>query len=221
MDARAAHLRVVAHAAQQAVGNARRAARAQRNLRRAVGVDGNLHHLGGALDDDAQFLFGVKLQAQQNAEARAQRRTQQAGPRGGADERERPNLHHMRARRRSLPDDDVQLVILERGVELLFEHRLHAVNLVEKQHLALAQIGEDRGQVALDLQRRPRGLLKAHVELVGNDGGQRGLAQPRRAEEQHVIQRLAARFRRLKRDRQLFLGLGLADELAAASADAV
>jgi len=29
------------------------------------------------------------------------------------------------------------------------------VNLVEEEHLALAQVGEDGGQVALNLQRRP------------------------------------------------------------------
>ena len=120
----------------------------------------------------------------------------------------------MGARRRPLSDDDVELVILERGVEFFFEHRLHAMDLVEKQHLPLAQIGEDGGQIALNLQSRARGLLKANVELVGDDGGQRGLAQPRRPEEQHMIQRFAARLRRFKGDRQLLFRLGLADELA-------
>ena len=56
----------------------------------------------------------------------------------------------MGARRRALSDDDVELVILERGVKLFFQHRLHAVNLVEEKHLPLAQIGQDGGQVALD-----------------------------------------------------------------------
>jgi len=43
----------------------------------------DLEHFCRALNDDAQFFFGVKLQAQQNAETRAQRRREQAGPRGG------------------------------------------------------------------------------------------------------------------------------------------
>ena len=126
----------------------------------------------------------------------------------------------MRARRRPLADDDVQLVILERGVELLFEHRLQAVNLVEKQHLALAQIGQDRRQVALNHQGRSRRLLKSDVELVGDDRGERGLPQPRRAEEQHMVQRFAARLGRFKRDRKLLFCLRLPNELAAASAAA-
>ena len=119
----------------------------------------------------------------------------------------------MGARRRSLPDDDVQLVVFESGVEFFFEHRLHAVNLVEKQHLPFSQIGQDCRQVALNLQRRPGCLLKAHVQFVGDDRRQRGLAQSRRAEKQHVVQRLAARLRRFQRNRQLLLGFRLADEL--------
>jgi hypothetical protein len=59
------------------------------------------------------------------------------------------------ARRRALADDDVELVVLEGGVELFFQHRLHAVDFVEEEHLALAQVGEDGGQVALDLQAGP------------------------------------------------------------------
>ena len=162
----------------------------------------------------AQLVFGVELQPQQDAEARAQRRAEQAGTRGGADKGEGPDLHDVGARRRALPDDDVELVVFERGVELLFEHRLHAVDFVEEEHLPFAQIGEDRRQVALDLQRRARGLLETDVQLVGDDGGEGGLAQPGRAEEQYVIERLAAGLRRLERDGQLFLGFRLADELA-------
>ena len=83
--------------------------------------------------------------------------------------------------RRSLTDDDVQLVVLERGVELLFEYRLQAVDLVQKEDLTFAQVGQDGGQVALDLQRRAGGLLEADVQLVGDDGRQRRLAQARAA----------------------------------------
>ena len=113
----------------------------------------------------------------------------------------------MGARRRALADDDVELVVFERGVELLFEHRLQAVDLVEEQHLLLAQVGQDGGQVALDLQRRAAGLLEADAQLVGDDGRQRRLAQPRRPEEQHVVQRFAAGLGRLERDGELLLGL--------------
>ena len=57
----------------------------------------------------------------------------------------------MRASGRSLPDDDVELVVLERGVQLFLEHRLQAVDLVQEEHLLFAQIGKDGGEVALYL----------------------------------------------------------------------
>ena len=69
----------------------------------------------------------------------------------------------MGARRRALADDDVQLVVLQRGVELFLEDGLQAVDLVEEEDLALAQVGEDGGEVTLDLQGGAGGLLEADV----------------------------------------------------------
>jgi len=96
------------------------------------------------------------------------------------------------AGRGPLADDDVELVVFERCVELFFEDGLEAVDLIEEEHLALADIGEDGGEVALNLESRTGGLLKAHVELVGNDGCEGGLSQSRRAEEENMIESLAA-----------------------------
>ena len=88
------------------------------------------------------------------------------------------------------------------------------MNFVKEEHLALAQVGEDGGQVALDLQGGAGGLLKAHVQLVGNDGGEGGLAEARRPEEEHVVEGLAAGFCGFQGDGKLLFRLGLADEFA-------
>ena len=88
------------------------------------------------------------------------------------------------------------------------------------KHLLVLQVRDDRRQIALDLQRRRGGLLKMHAELVGDDVGQRRLAQPRRPVEQHVVHRLAARFCGLDRDLQILFHFVLPDELPAAAADA-
>jgi len=117
------------------------------------------------------------------------------------------------ARGGALADDDVELVVFERGVEFFFEHGLQAVDLVEEEHLLLAQIGEDGGEVALNLQGGAGALLEADAEFVGDDGGQRGLAQAGRTEEEDVVEGLAARLRRFERDGELLLGLRLTDKL--------
>ena len=88
------------------------------------------------------------------------------------------------------------------------------MDFVDEQHLLLAQVGEHSGQVAFDLQRRARGLLKRRAQFVGDDVGQRRLAQPRRPVEQHVIERLAARLGRLDGDLEVVLDLVLPDEFA-------
>jgi hypothetical protein len=86
------------------------------------------------------------------------------------------------------------------------------VDLIDEEHRPRLERGE-RGDVALALQGRAGGLHERHVELGGDDLRQRGLAQPRRAGEQHVVERLAARRRRLDRDRELLAQAVLADEL--------
>jgi hypothetical protein len=104
------------------------------------------------------------------------------------------------ARGGALADDDVELVVLERGVELLFEDGLQAVDLVEEEDLALAQVGEDGGEVSLDLQGWAGGLLEADFKLVGDDGGEGGFAQAGRAEEEDVVEGFAAGFGGLESD---------------------
>jgi hypothetical protein len=91
----------VAHPAQQPVGDARRAAGAAGDLGGAVrlGLDGE--DLRRAADDVGQVLGRVVLQPLHDAEAIAQRRGQQPGARGRADQRERRQVELDGARRRA------------------------------------------------------------------------------------------------------------------------
>jgi hypothetical protein len=63
----------VADAAQQAVGDARRAARPARDLEAAVGVDRTFQQARPSGDDARQLLGGVELEPGDDAEAVAQR----------------------------------------------------------------------------------------------------------------------------------------------------
>ncbi len=130
-----------------------------------------------ALDDDPQVLVRIKLQPQHDPEPRTQRRRQQPGAGGRADKRERLYIHSVRARRRALADHDVEFVVFQRRIEQFFQRGLQPVDFVDEQHLFIAQVGQNGRQVALDLQCRPGSLLERHSEFVGDDGGQRGLAQ--------------------------------------------
>ena len=130
-----AHLRVVADAAQQPVDDARRAARPLGDLGRGGRVDRHVQDPRRAADDFLEVRRRVELEAVDDAEARAQRRGQQPGARRRADQREALQRHLHRPRARPLADDDVDLVVLERRVEDLLDHRRHAVNLVDEEDL--------------------------------------------------------------------------------------
>jgi hypothetical protein len=74
-----------------------------------------------------------------------------------------------------------------------------------------AEVREDRGEVARLLDARARRRADGHAELVGDDVGERRLAEAGRAVEQHVVERLAALRRGLDRDLQVLAHAVLPD----------
>ena len=139
----------------------------------------------------------VEIKPHRNAEAVAQRIGEEAGARGGADQREFGEIDLHRARRRALADDEIELKILHRRIEDFLDRRIEPVDFVDEQHVALFEIGEQRREIAGFGDHRPRGGAEIHAELARHDLRQRRLAEARRADEQHVIERLAPRPRRL------------------------
>ena len=85
------------------------------------------------------------------------------------------------------------------------------MDLVNKQHIALLQVGQQGGQVAGLLDGGAGGDADLHPHLLGHNAGQRGLAQAGRAVEQHMVHRLAPALGRPQIDRQVCLDLLLAD----------
>ena len=136
---------------------------------------------------------------------------EQPGARRRADQRELLQRHLHRPRARSLADDDVELVVLHRRIEDLFDRRRQAMNLVDEEDLVLLQVGQHPGQVARLLDDRSGGRAHRHAHLVADDVGERGLAEAGRAIEQHVIERLAAAARRGNRHLQVVADAILAD----------
>ncbi len=70
--------REVAHAAQQPPGDARRAARAARDLVGAVGGHADAEHARAAVDDLLELRLGIEIEPHRDAEAVAQRIGEQA-----------------------------------------------------------------------------------------------------------------------------------------------
>jgi hypothetical protein len=114
---------VIAHAAEQAVGDARRAAAApgQFAQRGILGVE--LQQLGVLAQNFVQRLRGVKINVLGDAEAAAHGAGEQADARRGADQREALDRHGDRARVHAGVDGDVHLVIFHRGIEIFLHQR--------------------------------------------------------------------------------------------------
>ena len=171
-----------------------------RDLVGRVVLDLDAEDPGGAADDDAQLGGLVVLEPEGHPEAVAERRRQQARARRRADERERRHLERERARRVALADDDVEPEVLERRVEHLLDGARQPVDLVDEEHVARLERGQDRRQVALALERGPGDAADADAELLADDVREARLAEPGRPDEQDVVERLVARARRLERD---------------------
>ena len=98
-----------------------------------------------------------------------------------------------RPRRRPLADDQVERAVLHRRVEHFLDHRIEPVDLVDEQHVGVLEVGQQRGEVAGLGDHRAGGGAEADPHLARDDLRQRRLAEPGRAEEQHMVDRLAAR----------------------------
>src|SRR5436189_2967570 len=83
-----------------------------------------------------------------DVEPRPQRRSQHSGACRRADEREFWQLELDRSCSRALADHDVEAVILHRRIEYFLDGRIEAVDLVDKEHVAFLEAGEDGGEVA-------------------------------------------------------------------------
>ncbi len=87
------------------------------------------------------------------------------------------------------------------------------MDLVDEQHVALVELGQDGGEVAGTLEGGTRRHVQRHAHLRGGDAGQRGLAETGRPGEQQVVDGLATPAGRLDDDAEVLLQLALADEL--------
>ncbi len=80
------------------------------------------------------------------------------------------------------------------------------MDLVDEEHVTLAEIGEDAHEIGAAIERGPGGGDQGRAHLVGHDGGERGLAEPGRPRQEHVVEWLSPATGRLHRDAQALDG---------------
>ena len=99
------------------------------------------------------------------------------------------------------------------GIEDLLDGGIEPVDLIDEQHVALVERGQDRGEVPCPLDGRPARVPDVHAELARDDRRERRLAEAGRAVQQDVVGRLFAHPRRSQQHVEVRLDLGLPDVL--------
>ena len=150
-----------------------------------------------------EFVDRIEVEADGNAEPVAQRIGQQAQARRRRHQREARQVDLHRTRRRPLADDQVELEVLHRRIEDFLDRRTEPVDLVDEEDVVLFEIGQQRREIARLGDDRAGGGAEIDAELLRHDLRQRRLAEARRPDEQHMVERLAAALRRLDEDLQI------------------
>ncbi len=199
----ATHHGEVAHSAEQRVGYTRRAPAAESDLLRRLFVDADAEQSGGALDDGAEQFVVVVFEVALYAEAGPEGSGEASRAGGRSDEGEGGDCELYRLRAGSFVEEDVDAEVLHGRVEILLDHGVQTVNLVDEEDIVRFERHEYAGQVARFVEHGAGSGLEAYAEFVGDDVGESGLAQTRRAVEECVIESLAAHAGGLDKDREV------------------
>ena len=135
----------VADPPQQAVRDTWRTPGAFADARRALVVDADAEDLGGTGHDLLQLHRGVEVQASDEPEAVAEGGGDQSGAGRGPDQGEAGQIEADRAGGRALADQDVELGVLHGGVEDFLHRPVEPVDLVDEQHVAHLEVGQQGG----------------------------------------------------------------------------
>ena len=90
------------------------------------------------------------------------------------------------------------------------------MDLVDEQHIAVLELGEDGGEIPRPFERRARGDVQMAAHLGRDDARHGGLAEPGRTGEQEMVGGLVPATSGFEDDREVFLQLPLTDEVVQA-----
>ena len=184
---------------------------ALRNLLRRARVDGELEQPRAPLDDEGELVHRVEVEPDDVAEAREEGRGEEAGASRGADERERLHGELDGRGEGPLARHDVDAEVLHRRVEALLDDGVQPVDLVDEEDVVRRELREQPGERPLVLDDGAVRHVQLDPHLVREDLRERRLAEPGRAAEEHVVERLLPAPGGLDEDAQVLLVLGLAD----------
>src|SRR5579872_977165 len=139
-----------------------------------------------------------------DAEAFTQRGGEHSRSRRRADQREALERQFYRLGVRAAIDDEIDLVILHRRIQELFDHSAQTMYLVDEQDVAFFQRGQDTNQIFRLLERRAAGRPQRASQILGDKRCERRLAQAWRPIKQDVLEWFASTPGSIDGDLQIF-----------------
>jgi len=124
------------------------------------------------VNDGGEFFRAVVVEPVRDAEPRQQGAGQHAGLGGGSHEGERGEAEGDGAGVGPRIDDDVELEILHRRVEVLLDRRVKAVDLVDEEKVAVLEIREDSREITRLFNLGPTGHVNGASEPSAQDMGE-------------------------------------------------
>src|SRR5260370_6197874 len=203
----------VATPAQQGHGAAWGSPGAARYLSSPVRAEIDSQHGSAAADDQLELGGPIKAEAERYAGALAQRSGDQTRPRRRTDQGEGLKIVANRPRAGPLTNNQIDLIILHRRVEVFLGRRRQTMDLVDEQNLASLQVAQQRHKIDRTLDDRPRGGVEGYADFVGDNLRERCLAKTGGAKKQDVVERLAPALCRSDEGAQIVAQLTLTDKL--------
>src|SRR5207253_9590320 len=120
-----------------------------------------------------------KIQVELNSEASAQGSRNQPGAGCRSDQSKLRQLQLYRARGSALANQQIQVVVLHSWIKLFFERRNQTMNLINEEHVAFLQIGQQRRNVSRFFNGGSGRAAQLCTHLVSYDLRQRSFPQSR------------------------------------------
>ncbi len=204
----------ISNAPKEAVRDSGCAASPAGNLAGAVGLDRVTEDSRRAGENLEQGILSIELEVEHDAKSVSQRTGQQTLTGGCSDHGECGQVEPDGAGRRALTHQDIDLLVLHRGIQDLLDRPRQPVDLVDEEHGACFEVGKDTDQITGTLDGGPAGDMDRSVHLGCDDVGESGFPQARRTIEKEMVERFTALPSGAEEDGQIVLDALLADELA-------
>jgi hypothetical protein len=216
MDKSFVGLGEIATPAKQAIGDPGRAARSPCDLHCAGFVNPDVQDGSRAGEHAEEVLRPVIIEPIGDPEARAERGCQESGSGCGADQGIPWKVELNAAGIRPCVDNDIEPIFFHGRVQVFFDDRVQAMNLVDKQHIAVLKVGQDPSKVSRSVKNRSRARPDAGPHFVGDDVSESRFPESGGTCEEDVIERFASVSCSGDEDFEVLDDLYLTDELGEA-----